>query len=339
MMRMLYLLWVILFSSSAFAEPIKIGVIAALTGSLSNIGADVRDGINLQAGGQVEFVFEDDGFNPKNTVTAAQKLLADPSVKGLITFGSGTSLAIKPLVEKSGIPTIVIAISDKVVENSKNIFRYNLSPEGQSELISAEIQRRNLKRVVLVTSQQEAMIGLQNLLRTAPGVLPEGLVEVAPGDIDLRGVVTKILGMKPDGICLLLLPPELPTFARLVKQFGYRGELFGPAQLTNLDAIKVADGALDGAWVTASNLEPGKQVFEKLQKVGARKYSTEALYGFDSAGLLVAALATSNPVEFLRNPVSYKGVYGNQLGLSIPHVFQPPLQLKVIKGLDLMPLQ
>ena len=337
MMRIFYFifLFLVLCVGTVYADPTKIGAILPLTGKMANIGVDLRDAITLQASNQIEFVFEDDAFEPKNTVSAVQKLLADPNVKALISFGSGTSLAVKQIIERAKTPAIAIAMTDKIVENSKNIFRYYIPVSAQSQMIASEIERRGYKRVVLVASQQEAMLNFENIFRTTLNILPDGLIEVSLGDTDLRAIATKAIAMKPDGICLLLLPPELPAFARQVRQLGYQGDFFGPAQLSNPDAIKVADGALNGAWLTTADDSTAGIFYQKFEQTFHRRPTPEALNAYDSAGLLLAALNTPMPLEYLNNPSEYSGVFAKGLTLTAPNTFQPPLQIKVVKGKEL----
>ncbi len=129
------------------AEPNKIVVVLPLSGRLANIGKDLQNAITLQNTKSVSVVYEDDAFDPKNTVSAVQKSLSDPNVKGFIFFGSGTSLAAKPLIERASIPAISIAMSDKVVEDSRYMFRYYVPALAQAERITKEIKNHGYKNV------------------------------------------------------------------------------------------------------------------------------------------------------------------------------------------------
>ena len=71
-------------------DPVKIGYTGPLSGSLSLLGQGVRDGIEVYVsyineqggvnGRKIEFIAEDDGYEPMRTVAAAKKLAEQDKV-------------------------------------------------------------------------------------------------------------------------------------------------------------------------------------------------------------------------------------------------------------------
>jgi ABC-type branched-subunit amino acid transport system substrate-binding protein len=57
---------------------------------------------------RVTFLFEDDGFQPKNALSAAEMLISRDRVDALITFSSSTALVVAPLAERRKVPMISI---------------------------------------------------------------------------------------------------------------------------------------------------------------------------------------------------------------------------------------
>jgi branched-chain amino acid transport system substrate-binding protein len=94
--------------------PIKIGMIAPLSGSFAQIGKDMVTGTELYldeigrqaAGRRIELLVEDDEGNPSVGVTKARKLVEGDKVH-LITGGllASTGYAIQPYVDAQRIPT------------------------------------------------------------------------------------------------------------------------------------------------------------------------------------------------------------------------------------------
>jgi ABC-type branched-subunit amino acid transport system substrate-binding protein len=88
------------------AEPIKIGYTGPLSGSLSLLGQAVRDGvatyvavINDQGGvngRKIEFIAEDDAYEPMRTLAAAKKLSEQDKVLALV--GSAGTANVTALV-------------------------------------------------------------------------------------------------------------------------------------------------------------------------------------------------------------------------------------------------
>lgn len=321
----------------AIAEVPRVGIVLPLTGRLANVGRDMQDAILLREESGVAFQFEDDGFEPRNTVSAVQKLLAHSFTRALITFGSGTSLAAKPILEKSKLPAIAIAMTDKIVEGSPNIFRYYLPVKAQAETISAEITRRRYKNVIFVASQQEAMLSFVTFFKKQIGVPEANFVEIIPGEADLRGIALRVAARRPDGVCLLLLPPELSSFPRQLRSLGFTGEFFGTAQMSNPDAILAAQGTLESSWITTADDASAADFYKRFSERFGRIPTPEALNAYDSAGLLIMAIRSSDPVRSLSNHSEYRGIFGRGLAFEPPNTFRPPLIVKRISKNSLVP--
>ena len=102
-------------ASPAHAQgPIKIGMIAPLTGAFAQIGKDMVTGTELYldevgrqaAGRKIELLVEDDEGNPSVGVTKVRKLVEGDKVH-LVTGGllASTGYAIQPYVDAQKIPT------------------------------------------------------------------------------------------------------------------------------------------------------------------------------------------------------------------------------------------
>ena len=90
------IIWgVVLFSKPqpAQGKPIKIGVVASMTGPGAFYGENIQKGVGLAVeeinasggvlGRPIEVIYEDDETNPQKTVSAARKLL---SIDGVIVL-------------------------------------------------------------------------------------------------------------------------------------------------------------------------------------------------------------------------------------------------------------
>lgn len=328
------LLFASLWASVAWAEHAKLVVILPLSGRLANIGQDLQNAISLQSTSSVSLVYEDDAFDPKNTVTVVQKYASDPETKGFLFFGSGTTLAAKPLVERAKIPAVSVAMTDKIVEGSSYLFRYYPPGSEQAARIIKEISGRSYKNVAFVVSQQEAMIGIEEYFKKHLAFSSDHYFEVPPGDTDLKSVALKVSTLKPDAVCLLLLPPELPAFAKQVRALGYQGEFFGPTQVGNPNAVKAADQALENTWFTGVDEAPARDLIATYRTKFGFTPTSEAIAAYDAIGLLSLAAMSPNPIDVLRNPTGFSGIFGKELKAIPPNTFAPPIALKRIKGTE-----
>ena len=103
--------------------PIKIGMVASLTGNYTPLGTGNKQGAQLvvdqvnQKGGingrQVELSILDDGSNPNQTITQVNQL-NDQGVVALLGPPQSTAdLAIKPIVNQLKVPTVALGAADQ----------------------------------------------------------------------------------------------------------------------------------------------------------------------------------------------------------------------------------
>ena len=81
-------------AASFAADPVKIGFTGPLSGSLSLLGQGVRDGVEVYVqyineqggvnGRKIEFIAEDDAYEPMRTVAAAKKLSEQDKVVAIV---------------------------------------------------------------------------------------------------------------------------------------------------------------------------------------------------------------------------------------------------------------
>ena len=102
--------------SQAMAEPIKIGVMCALTGPFASEGQDMRNVVEILAtelnksggikGEKVEIIVEDDAGDPRSAALAAQRLSTKGVVAVIGTYGSAVTEASQSIYDEAGIVQI-----------------------------------------------------------------------------------------------------------------------------------------------------------------------------------------------------------------------------------------
>lgn len=329
-------LTLVLLAVKVVAEERRIGVIAPLTGPLSNVGESIKNMVLLakesyDEDNRVKFFFEDDAFDPKHTVSALQKLIALNKVGGLILFGSGTTLAVSSLIERYQIPTIAIAMADNVVDDKKFIFRHYLSVEKQNLAIVREVQRKRYRRVGVAVGQQEALIQYKELFvkdSPAPIVFDE---EIGPGETNLSTLAVRIKAANPSAVYLLLLPPQLSLLPRYLRQLNYKGDFFGPSQLQNESAVKAAAGSLEDAWFVAPDDSLGNEIASLYRKRFVETLVPDGFNAFDAAKLFMTVPIGEDVAQHFIKLKDFKGVFG-VYGMGKRNTFKLPLVLKRIKN-------
>lgn len=131
-------------SGAAVAETIKIGVNEPLTGAVAASGNYVTDGARIAAdeinasggilGKQVELIIEDNKSNPKEAVSAAEKLIVKDEVPVMMGAWSSTyTLAVMPKLMEYGVPMVVETSSSGKITTSGNPWIFRISPTSEME--------------------------------------------------------------------------------------------------------------------------------------------------------------------------------------------------------------
>ncbi|WFE34730.1 ABC transporter substrate-binding protein [Micromonospora sp. WMMD975] len=101
--------------SAGSGGPVKIGLLASLSGTYQSVGKDIRDGFQLYlsahdgklGGRRVELVVADEGNGAATAVPAATKLLKQDRVVALTGIvGGGSVAAVYPLLKETKVPFV-----------------------------------------------------------------------------------------------------------------------------------------------------------------------------------------------------------------------------------------
>ncbi|WBB71824.1 ABC transporter substrate-binding protein [Micromonospora sp. WMMD1128] len=101
--------------SAGSGGPVKIGLLASLSGTYQSVGKDIRDGFQLYlsahdgklGGRRVELVVADEGNGAATAVPAATKLLKQDRVVALTGIvGGGSVAAVYPLLNETKVPFV-----------------------------------------------------------------------------------------------------------------------------------------------------------------------------------------------------------------------------------------
>ena len=260
----------LLVSTSAFAQPIKIGELnsykvfpAFLEPYKKGMELAVEE-INASGGvlgRKLELVTRDDGGNPGDAVRVAEELISREQVHVLMgTFASNVGLAVSNLAAQRKVLFLASEpLTDKIVWENGNRYTFRLRPSTymQTAMLIPEAAKLKKKRWAIVYPNyeygQSATASFKKLLKAAqPDV--EFVAEQAPalGKIDAGAVVQALIDAKPDAIFSSLFAADLQKF---VREGNTRG-LFKTTAVFNLlagepeylDTLK--DETPEGWWVT-----------------------------------------------------------------------------------------
>jgi branched-chain amino acid transport system substrate-binding protein len=136
--------------------PALLGVGASLGHKLAIIEANNAGGIN---GRKIKYVLEDDGYVTARTIQGAKKVIEVDKVFAMLGMsGSGQSIAVMPVLEKAGIPTVLDVAPVKFLWEPprKNVFVVGQSyEEGIIHLVNHLAEKNPGKKWGLITQDDD----------------------------------------------------------------------------------------------------------------------------------------------------------------------------------------
>ena len=311
----------------------KVGVILPLSGPLAIVGEAIRNAIELtrEQGGfdKVVFKFEDDQFNPRNSVSAVKKFIEIDGINGLIVFGSGPSLAIADYVEQNKIPTFAMAYSDDLTKGRTYVYRTFLTATSQASAIKEELNKKNYSSLGVITSTNEAMVVMRNAVDKVLPYKPVIDLQIEPSELDLKLTSTKIMSKNPQALFILLVPPQISILSQSLRSKNWQGTFFSSSHLNNPSEIAASKGSLKGSWLVTIDDSRAAQFHELYKGKYSKNAVVDGTIATDVASLLVTALGEKNFNEYLDDKDSYLGTYGTWKKTS-EHTFEPPTKIKEI---------
>jgi len=353
-MRASYLILLLLFCSGGYSHaqesyysaesPLRVGVILPLSGDAASVGGTVRNAITMayeslpeEDRERLKLYFEDDAMESRQSVSAYQRLRAQHNIEALVNVSSGTANALAPLAEQHGIPFIAMATDPAVVEGRKNVFNFWVSPATQTEALFPEVSRRNYKNIARISTIHDFSYAVNTVFDGKN----DGLVKVVLDEeyaIDVRDFRTFLSRIRArsdiDAIMPLLFPGQLSSFAVQARQMGVELPLFGYEMFEDANEIKLARGALEGAWYVNAD-DPEDFFLKRFQA----KYPDSSLFGAGNGHDIVLLLAKGSKkarrpaeiVSFLANLKDFSGAMGTYSS-SGDNRFTLPAAIKEVRG-------
>jgi branched-chain amino acid transport system substrate-binding protein len=144
-------------------SPALIGVAASIGHRIAIAEANAAGGIN---GRKIKYVVEDDGYVTARTIQGLRKLIDVDKVFAMVGIsGSGQSIALMPVLEKAGIPTVIDVAPVKPLWEPprKNVFIVGQSyEEGIKHLVAFLADKNPGKKWGLVTQDDDYGIAVHD---------------------------------------------------------------------------------------------------------------------------------------------------------------------------------
>jgi branched-chain amino acid transport system substrate-binding protein len=329
----------------------KIGIILPLTGNTAYVGEWVRQGIELAASDlekqnkPIELIYEDDACDPKNSVTALNKLIETDNIG--IVLGpvcSSSILSTAPIAEKNGIILFSsVATSSKITDAGDYIFRDRESDALHGTII-AEFAYNTLgaKKAAILFLNLDNGVGFKEAFKKKFTELGGYIIEeqsFESKDTDYKTQLAKIKESNPD--VLYFAGQKMENAILQAKQLGLNQQILGPSTMQTDSLLKVLGDAAEGIIYTYPDFDLNAEQTNDYNQKYKEKYNKSseayAANSYDALMILYKAMekcGTKNNnciKDYLYSIKDYKGVSGT-FSIDINGDVQRNLAIKTVRN-------
>ena len=307
-------------------DPIVIGAIVSATGPGAALGEQERNVLQMEQdlinakggilGRPLKIVVEDDKSDPKEAVTAVNKLLSqDKAIALIAATTSSSTLAVKEIAAQKGVPQMAMAAANDITDKEPMQWIWR-TPQKDAMAVQRALDyiSKNLKvKKVAVLHDENAFgsSGNAEIAKQAPGL---GLEVVASesyktADTDMTAQLTKIKGSSPEVLIVWGTNPGPALAAKNMKQLGMTIPYVGSHGIANKKFIELAADAAEGVVFPAGRLLVPSSITDAKQKEVTEKFIADytakfnappnpfAGYAFEAIALLADAIARAGSTD------------------------------------------
>lgn len=332
-------------AASAQEQIVKIGHVGPISGAIAHLGKDNENGAKMaidelnakgtMIGGKkvkFELLTEDDGADPKQATSVAQKLV-DAKVNGVIGhLNSGTTIPASKIYYDAGIPQISpSATNPKYTQQGfKSAFRV-VANDGQlgGTLGRYAVQILKAKKVAVIDDRTAYGQGVaEEFVKGAKGKAAG--IDIVSNQFttdkatDFNAILTSIKSKNPDVVFFGGMDAVAGPMLRQMKQLGINAKFMGGDGICTEALAKLAGDAMSDGQVVcaeAGGVEPAQQKgMDDFKAAYKKKFGVDvqiyAPYVYDSVMTMVQAMqkaGSAEPAKYapVLAKIQHKGVTGN----------------------------
>ncbi|QBE64712.1 branched-chain amino acid ABC transporter substrate-binding protein [Pseudoduganella lutea] len=326
--------------SAGAQEIVKIGHVGPVSGAQSHLGKDNENGANMaisdlnakgiKIGGKpVKFVLvlEDDGADPKQGTTVAQKLV-DAKVNGVVGhLNSGTTVPASRIYYNAGIPQVSPASTNPVYTKQKfnTTFRVVANDAKLGGTLGKyAVDKLGAKKIAVIDDRTAYGMGVATeFIKGAKGAQIVDKQFTNDKATDFNAILTSIKAKNPDLVFFGGMDAVGGPLLRQMKALGIKAKFMGgdgvcTDALPRLAGTAAADGVVTCAEAGGVPPELQKNMDDfraRYKKAYNQEVQLYAPYVYDSVMTLAQAMqdaGSSDPKKYLPflKKVKYQGVTG-----------------------------
>ncbi len=325
-------------SSSSSSQPISVGVVAPISGSLADAGTDIVNAAQLAAsqanasggvlGRQIQIVPEDDQCDAQVGVQAAQRLLTENITAIVGGYCSGSAIPESDILHRNGDLPFIGASPSNVTFTDRgydNTYRM-IGRDDWEGPATAAYMKSVLKatKVAIIDDNSDFSVGLAKAAGaafTSNGGQVVFTDAISTGQNDYTAELAKVATFNPDVFYYTGLYPEFAIIAKDYAALSPTYKLLGGGSDIDPGVVKVAGNSLENpniSWVTSAftKFDAGASAFTKAYEAKfGRTPGDVAVFEYDGMKALIAALkaagsTSASAVNAALHKISFSGLTG-----------------------------
>ncbi len=299
---------------------VTIGYVGALTGALAHYGKDEENGVRLAindinaehptiAGKPVTFKLqsEDDGADPRNATSAAQRLV-DAGVAAVIGHTTSSStLPASGLYNAAGIPLFSPAVTNPGLtqQGFQLVFRPIASDVQQGKtLAEIAVTRLHAQRIAIFDDRSTYGVGMADEFEKSVKALHGQIVARESGsdkETDFNAPLTRIKSQTPDLIFFAGNDGQAAAIVQQIRNLGMSAQFLAGDGVHTPEFIKLAGKYAEGSISTLVGLPldkmPGGPDFQKHFQQQFGSIQLFSPYYYDATRIVARAMQAADSTD------------------------------------------
>jgi branched-chain amino acid transport system substrate-binding protein len=264
---------------------IDIGRLLPLTGPAASYGQSEKKGTELaleeinNAGGiqgrKIKIIYEDEKCEPKEGVSAIQKLIDIDKVPLVLGATCSTvTLAVAPIANENKVVLLSPLSSAAEITNAgPYVFRVMPSDAFQSNVLAKWISDMGYKKIGVLFINNAWGVGVKDAFvkeyqRLGGKVL--GIEACNEGEKNFRTQLTKLASLNVDALFLPTMPKEGGQILKQLKELGINKRIFGADAWSVKELLDEAGAAANGIYYSVPAQYDGPEYQEFSRKFEAK---------------------------------------------------------------------
>ncbi len=305
---------------AAQEETVSVGLVAPLTGDQAYIGVGMHQGALMAiedsnakgpifGNAKLVLVPLDDQHNPTQAVLAANKLVADPSVVGVVGhFNSSCTKAASAIYHEGRTVQVTPASTNPDISKQgfDTFFRLCATDDVQGPA-AADFAFNKLKavKIAIIDDQTTYGKGLADQFEKKFKALGGTVLRhdgITQGEKDFTPLLTRVKSVRPELVFYGGVYPELALLIKQADKVGFKTRwmggdgIFDPT-LMKLTGPKLAEGIYSTMLGVDPHALPSAQDFVSRYEARYGEIGSFSAYGYDSAAVIIEAIRRAGKAD------------------------------------------